>query len=183
MHAPGQVEQAYWLDTAQNVPNSGSVNPPEVGQNQLVLSTYAVGAVVQMVAASFHAMHAVVSPALNGNVPPSCVGAVMLYEVVTQPAIGDVQPWYSVKVAAEHVPGALYARRVVLVEQMLAGGVVQATVVPTQVPDESPEQWSPVVQATPSLQVTVVAAPLQAVVLVLVVQTWQTLAGLLAPLA
>jgi hypothetical protein len=140
LQAPGHVEQAYWLVTAQNVPNSGSVNPPEFGQDQLVLSTYAVGAVVQMVAASFHAMHAVVSPALNGNVPPSCVGAVMLYEVVTHPAIGDAQPWYSVIVAVEHVPGELYARLVVPDAQMLAGGVVQATGVPTQVPVESPEQ-------------------------------------------
>ena len=78
--------------SVENVPNSGSVNPPEFGQDQLVLSTYAVGAVVQIVAASFHAMHAVLSPALNGNVPPSCVGAVMLYELVTHPAIGDVHP-------------------------------------------------------------------------------------------
>ena len=107
MQAPGHVEQAYWLVTAQNVPNSGSVNPPEFGQDQLVLSTYAVGAVVQIVAASFHAMHAVLSPALNGNVPPSCVGAVMLYELVTHPAIGDVHPWYSVIVDVEHVPGEL----------------------------------------------------------------------------
>jgi len=30
----------YWLDTAQNVPNSGSVNPPELGQNQSVGGEY-----------------------------------------------------------------------------------------------------------------------------------------------
>jgi len=51
----------------------------------------------------------------------------MLYELVEQPEIGDAQPWYSVIVAVEHVPGELYARLVVLEAQMLAGGVVQAT--------------------------------------------------------
>ena len=38
LQSPGQVEQAYWLATAQYVPNVGSVKPPDCGQNQLLAS-------------------------------------------------------------------------------------------------------------------------------------------------
>ena len=31
-------QQEYWLVTAQYVPNTESVNPPEFGQNQLFVS-------------------------------------------------------------------------------------------------------------------------------------------------
>jgi hypothetical protein len=86
-------------------------------------------------------------------------------------------------VVAEHTPGERYVRLLVPVGQMLAGGVEQETAVPVHVPLAAPVQWSPVVHATPSLQLVAVDAPLQAVVLVEVVHTWQTLPGLVAPLA
>jgi hypothetical protein len=73
LHAAGHVEHEYWLLTAQYVPNVGSVNPPEVGQYQLLVSIYAVGCVVHIVAASFHALHASESPTTYGYVPPSTV--------------------------------------------------------------------------------------------------------------
>ena len=87
---------------------------------------------MQIVAASFHAMHAVLSPALYGNDPPTCVGAVMLYEVVKHPAIGDAHPWYSVGV--EQVPADVYTRRLTLVAQVGAGATVQdeLSTVPSQ---------------------------------------------------
>lgn len=92
LHAPGQVEQEYWFATAQNVPNTGSVKPPELGQNQLVASEYSVGCVLHTVAASFHARHAYESPVLYGYTPPSGVALVALYVLVSQPAIGLAQP-------------------------------------------------------------------------------------------
>ncbi len=66
LHAPGQVEHEYWLATAQYVPKVGSVKPPDCGQLQFTLSTYATGWVVHTVAASFQARHALESPALYG---------------------------------------------------------------------------------------------------------------------
>jgi len=78
LHAPGQPEHAYCAPgDAQYVPNTGSVKPPDAAQVQLNASEYAVGCVVQTVAASFHARHALLSPMLNGYVPPSAVGAVV----------------------------------------------------------------------------------------------------------
>ena len=62
LQSPGQVEQAYWLATAQKVPNSGSVKPPDCGQYQLLGSWYALGCVVDTVAASFLALQAALSP-------------------------------------------------------------------------------------------------------------------------
>jgi hypothetical protein len=35
LHAAGHVVQEYCVVTAQNVPNTGSVNPPDIGQVQL----------------------------------------------------------------------------------------------------------------------------------------------------
>jgi hypothetical protein len=58
LQAPGQVEHEYWFVTAQKVPNTGSVKPPDVGQDQFVWSLYISGCVVQIVAASFHARQA-----------------------------------------------------------------------------------------------------------------------------
>ena len=66
LQAPGHVEQEYWLDTAQYVPNTGSVKPPEAGQAQFSVVEYITGCVVQTVAASFHARHAAESPVLYG---------------------------------------------------------------------------------------------------------------------
>jgi hypothetical protein len=76
---PGQVEHTSCpLTLGQNVPNAGSVNPPDLGQYQLSVVAYSVGCVVQMVAASFHALHAPESPELYGYDPPSTVIAVVL---------------------------------------------------------------------------------------------------------
>ena len=75
------------------MPNAGSVKPPEAGQVQLFVSKYITGIVVQTVAASFQARHAFESPVLNGYVPPSAVGAVVVYPVVVQPAMGLAHPW------------------------------------------------------------------------------------------
>ena len=66
LQAPGQDEHEYWPINRQYVPNTGSVKPPETVQLQLVLSEYATGWVVQIVAASFHARQAAVSLALYG---------------------------------------------------------------------------------------------------------------------
>lgn len=66
LQAPGQVEQEYWLATAQYVPNTGSVKPPELAQLQFSLPEYATGCVVHTVAASFQARHALESPVLKG---------------------------------------------------------------------------------------------------------------------
>ena len=64
MHAPGQVEHEYWSATAQYVPKTGSVKPPDIAHCQLSISVYAMGSVVQIVAASFQARHASLSPVL-----------------------------------------------------------------------------------------------------------------------
>jgi hypothetical protein len=67
LHDPGHVEHEYWLFTVQYVPNTGSVKPPDTGHCQLsVVVEYIVGIVVQMVAASFHARHAALSPVMYG---------------------------------------------------------------------------------------------------------------------
>jgi hypothetical protein len=90
LHVLRQSEHTCWLVTAQYVPNTGSVNPPEDGQDQSALLPVltCTGAVLQMVAASFQALHAAESPVLKGNTPPSAVASVALYEVVVQPGIG-----------------------------------------------------------------------------------------------
>ena len=66
LQRPGQVEQEYWFETAQNAPNTESVNPPAEAHCQLFESMYRVGAVLHTVAASFHARHAAESPVLYG---------------------------------------------------------------------------------------------------------------------
>lgn len=81
------------MAAAQYVPNTGSVKPPEAAHCQLSLPKYATGSVVQIVAASFQARHAAVSPVLKGYVPPRLVAAVVLYPAVVQSAMGDAHPW------------------------------------------------------------------------------------------
>jgi hypothetical protein len=90
LHVPMQSEHTCWLVKAQYVPNTGSVKPPDEGQDQSALlpALSCTGAVLQMVAASFQAMHSAESPVLKGNTPPSAVAWVALYEVVLHPAIG-----------------------------------------------------------------------------------------------
>jgi hypothetical protein len=67
------------------------VKPPEEGhvQSALLPVFTCTGAVLQMVAASFQAMHAAESPVLWGYTPPVAVACVALYEVVEHPMIGD----------------------------------------------------------------------------------------------
>ena len=82
----GHDEQTTWLVTRQKVPNSSSVTPPDCGQDQLSMGSATpscalrtcTGAVVQIVAASFHALHAGLSPVLNGYIPPLAVSSVAL---------------------------------------------------------------------------------------------------------
>ena len=68
LHRFEQSEHTRCEVTAQKVPNRGSVKPPDEGhvQSALLPVTYCVGAVVQMVAASFQALHSAVSPVLYG---------------------------------------------------------------------------------------------------------------------
>ncbi len=69
------------VGTAQNVPKTGSAKPPalahtkfqELNPVSLVTDEYDDGSTVQIVAASFHAMHARLSPAMYGKTPPTAV--------------------------------------------------------------------------------------------------------------
>ena len=66
LHVPTQSEHTCWPVTAQYAPNTGSVKPPDEGQDQSALLPVlsCTGAVLQMVAASFQALHAALSPVL-----------------------------------------------------------------------------------------------------------------------
>jgi hypothetical protein len=73
----------YWLVTAQNAPKYGSVKPPELHIKFQLLEPVPVvtelkldGTELQMVAASFHALHARLSPWINGYTPPLTVDSV-----------------------------------------------------------------------------------------------------------
>jgi hypothetical protein len=112
LHSSVQSEHTRCGDTAQYVPNRGSVKPPDEGhvQSALLPAYSCVGAVVQMVAASFQALQAAESPALYGYEPPSAVGSVAVYEVVLHPAIGHGKPWYKLLAGGGDGGLGLYAR-------------------------------------------------------------------------
>ena len=56
-----------------------------------LVDSYEVGSELQIVAASFHALQAKVSPSMYGKYPPSAVLSVALYHPFKQPGTGDVQ--------------------------------------------------------------------------------------------
>ena len=66
LHDPTQSEHTCCPVTAQYAPNVGSVKPPDEGHDQSALLPVlsCTGAVLQMVAASFQALHAALSPVL-----------------------------------------------------------------------------------------------------------------------
>jgi hypothetical protein len=66
LHDPTQSEHTCCDATAQYAPKVGSVKPPDEGHAQfaLLVALTWIGAVLQMVAASFQALHAALSPVL-----------------------------------------------------------------------------------------------------------------------